>query len=106
MLDLAALLKDNSRLGMQHGLSLFSLPHPELLAAACALFRADSGKKLSRGDGNDMARRHRTSLSVSSPPLFALGCQIILSKELEGMELKLPEFTRNFYVDGHVPQPH
>ncbi|XP_064607148.1 adrenodoxin-like protein 1, mitochondrial [Liolophura sinensis] len=35
-----------------------------------------------------------------------LGCQIILSKDLEGMELTLPKATRNFYVDGHVPQPH
>ncbi|VDI03249.1 Hypothetical predicted protein [Mytilus galloprovincialis] len=35
-----------------------------------------------------------------------LGCQIILSKELEGLEVTLPQATRNFYVDGHVPQPH
>ncbi|XP_013380751.1 adrenodoxin-like protein, mitochondrial [Lingula anatina] len=35
-----------------------------------------------------------------------LGCQIILTKEMEGMELTLPSATRNFYVDGHVPQPH
>lgn len=35
-----------------------------------------------------------------------LGCQIILSKELEGMEISLPAATRNFYVDGHKPQPH
>ncbi|XP_022109724.1 ferredoxin-2, mitochondrial-like isoform X2 [Acanthaster planci] len=35
-----------------------------------------------------------------------LSCQIILTKELEGMEVKLPQATRNFYVDGHVPQPH
>ncbi|CAH1773547.1 unnamed protein product, partial [Owenia fusiformis] len=35
-----------------------------------------------------------------------LGCQIILDKHLEGMELELPKATRNFYVDGHVPQPH
>nr|XP_054764323.1 adrenodoxin-like protein 1, mitochondrial [Lytechinus pictus] len=35
-----------------------------------------------------------------------LSCQIILSKELEGMEVQLPKATRNFYVDGHVPQPH
>ncbi|EGD73126.1 MFDX2 protein [Salpingoeca rosetta] len=35
-----------------------------------------------------------------------LGCQIILTKELEGMVLELPEYTRNFYVDGHVPEPH
>lgn len=35
-----------------------------------------------------------------------LGCQIILTKELEGLELALPKATRNFYVDGHVPKPH
>lgn len=35
-----------------------------------------------------------------------LGCQIILSKELEGMQLSLPKATRNFYVDGHKPKPH
>lgn len=35
-----------------------------------------------------------------------LGCQIILTKELNGIELKLPSATRNFYVDGHKPKPH
>ncbi|XP_069024253.1 ferredoxin-2, mitochondrial [Embiotoca jacksoni] len=35
-----------------------------------------------------------------------LGCQIILTPELEGIELTLPKVTRNFYVDGHVPKPH
>jgi hypothetical protein len=38
--------------------------------------------------------------------LFFLGCQIILKKEYEGMELQLPQATRNFYVDGHKPAPH
>lgn len=35
-----------------------------------------------------------------------LGCQITLSKDLEGIELGLPKATRNFYVDGHTPKPH
>ncbi|XP_063709518.1 adrenodoxin-like protein 1, mitochondrial [Culicoides brevitarsis] len=35
-----------------------------------------------------------------------LGCQIILTKEMDGMELRLPKATRNFYVDGHKPKPH
>ncbi|GAB5370238.1 hypothetical protein AAMO2058_001475100 [Amorphochlora amoebiformis] len=35
-----------------------------------------------------------------------LGCQIILSKDLEGMVVKLPPYSKNFYVDGHIPQPH
>lgn len=35
-----------------------------------------------------------------------LGCQIIISKEMEGSNVRLPAATRNFYVDGHIPQPH
>lgn len=104
MLDLAALLKDNSRLGMQHGLSLLIKSYWRPLARSHVRYREK--KNWLHEDGNDTARRHYIGPSVSSVPLFAPGCQIILSKELEGMELKLPEFTRNFYVDGHVPQPH
>ncbi|KAK4468498.1 hypothetical protein MN116_007700 [Schistosoma mekongi] len=35
-----------------------------------------------------------------------LSCQITLTKELNGMKATLPKATRNFYVDGHVPQTH
>ncbi|XP_063242163.1 adrenodoxin-like protein 1, mitochondrial isoform X2 [Bacillus rossius redtenbacheri] len=35
-----------------------------------------------------------------------LGCQIILRKELDGIVVRLPQATRNFYVDGHKPAPH
>lgn len=35
-----------------------------------------------------------------------LGCQIILTKELDGIRVTLPAATRNFYVDGHKPKPH
>ena len=35
-----------------------------------------------------------------------LGCQIILSQEIDGIILRLPRATKNFYVDGHKPQPH
>ncbi|XP_005405647.1 PREDICTED: adrenodoxin-like protein, mitochondrial [Chinchilla lanigera] len=35
-----------------------------------------------------------------------LGCQVVLTPELEGAEFTLPKITRNFYVDGHVPKPH
>ncbi|XP_046578536.1 adrenodoxin-like protein 1, mitochondrial isoform X2 [Haliotis rubra] len=45
-------------------------------------------------------------LAVFLKPNSRLSCQIILSKEMEGLELTLPKATRNFYVDGHVPQPH
>lgn len=39
-------------------------------------------------------------------PTSRLSCQIILKPELTGMVVNLPKFTRNFYVDGHVPEPH
>lgn len=35
-----------------------------------------------------------------------LGCQIILTKDLDGIAIHLPLATRNFYVDGHKPTPH
>jgi len=35
-----------------------------------------------------------------------LSCQIQLTKELDGITVEIPRATRNFYVDGHVPQPH
>jgi ferredoxin len=41
-------------------------------------------------------------LSVNS----RLGCQVILRPELNGIVLRLPRATKNFYVDGHKPQPH
>ncbi|CAD5226298.1 unnamed protein product [Bursaphelenchus xylophilus] len=39
-------------------------------------------------------------------PTSRLSCQIILSKDLDGITVTLPKITRNFYVDGHVPEPH
>jgi len=35
-----------------------------------------------------------------------LGCQIVLTKELDGLEITLPAYSRNYYVDGHIPTPH
>lgn len=35
-----------------------------------------------------------------------LGCQITVTKEMDGMKVEIPPATRNFYVDGHVPKPH
>mmetsp|Transcript_15904 Transcript_15904/g.20190 ORF Transcript_15904/g.20190 Transcript_15904/m.20190 type:complete len:183 (+) Transcript_15904:98-646(+) len=35
-----------------------------------------------------------------------LGCQIKVREDMDGMVVRLPAATRNFYVDGHVPQPH
>lgn len=39
-------------------------------------------------------------------PNSRLSCQIILTKDMDNITLTLPKVTRNFYVDGHVPEPH
>mmetsp|Transcript_20068 Transcript_20068/g.24596 ORF Transcript_20068/g.24596 Transcript_20068/m.24596 type:complete len:166 (+) Transcript_20068:52-549(+) len=35
-----------------------------------------------------------------------LGCQIIVTEDMDGIVINVPSATRNFYVDGHVPVPH
>ncbi len=35
-----------------------------------------------------------------------LGCQVKLTKELDGVKVKLPSATRNMAVDGYVPKHH
>mmetsp|Transcript_15612 Transcript_15612/g.24680 ORF Transcript_15612/g.24680 Transcript_15612/m.24680 type:complete len:157 (+) Transcript_15612:1556-2026(+) len=35
-----------------------------------------------------------------------LGCQVILTRDMHNMLITLPVATRNFYVDGHKPEPH
>ena len=35
-----------------------------------------------------------------------LGCQIVMAPEIDGIRVTLPAATRNFAVDGYVPQPH
>lgn len=39
-------------------------------------------------------------------PTSRLGCQVELTQAQDGMKIKLPTATRNFYIDGHVPKPH
>lgn len=38
--------------------------------------------------------------------LILLGCQVIVTEQLEGMTISFPSITRNFYVDGHKPSHH
>ncbi|KAJ2159258.1 mitochondrial matrix iron-sulfur protein [Coemansia sp. RSA 552] len=35
-----------------------------------------------------------------------LGCQVLLTPEMEGTRIRLPSATRNFYVDGAKPAHH
>eukprot|EP00798_Chlamydomonas_sp_ICE-L_P011527 gene11527-34240_t len=33
-----------------------------------------------------------------------LGCQVIAAKEIDGIRVRIPSASRNFYVDGHKPK--
>ncbi|KAL3908934.1 MAG: hypothetical protein SGILL_008292, partial [Bacillariaceae sp.] len=33
-----------------------------------------------------------------------LGCQVLITPQMDGLTVEMPKATRNFYVDGHVPQ--
>ena len=35
-----------------------------------------------------------------------LGCQVTVTEQMDGIVVRMPKATRNFYVDGHVPKPH
>lgn len=52
-------------------------------------------------DENDML-----DLAFGLSEVSRLGCQVKVSKELDGIRVTLPPATRNMAVDGFVPQPH
>lgn len=35
-----------------------------------------------------------------------LGCQVVVTPDMEGTVVRLPAATRNMYVDGHKPHRH
>ena len=76
---------------------------PSACASLAAQVDEDSFDRLDEPseDEEDML-----DMAVGLTSQSRLGCQIILSKALDGMEVTLPAHTRNFYVDGHVPEPH
>ncbi|CAN9510489.1 unnamed protein product [Ophioblennius macclurei] len=91
-------------LAHKHGIDLEGACEASLACSTCHVYVSDSHcDKLPEPD-------EREDDMLDMAPLLQensrLGCQIILTPELDGIELTLPKVTRNFYVDGHVPKPH
>ncbi|XP_041097990.1 ferredoxin-2, mitochondrial [Polyodon spathula] len=91
-------------LAHKHGIELEGACEASLACSTCHVYVSDGYQdKLPEPD-------EREDDMLDMAPLLQensrLGCQIILTPELEGMELTLPKITRNFYVDGHTPKPH
>ncbi|KAL5022165.1 hypothetical protein ScPMuIL_001320 [Solemya velum] len=91
-------------LAHRYGIELEGACEASLACSTCHVYvHEDFGSKIPDPveEEDDML-----DMAVFLKPNSRLGCQIILDKSLEGLELTLPQATRNFYVDGHVPQPH
>ncbi|CAL8351117.1 unnamed protein product [Boreogadus saida] len=91
-------------LAHRHGIELEGACEASLACSTCHVYvSSDHLDKLPEPD-------EREDDMLDMAPLLQensrLGCQIILTPEMEGIELTLPKVTRNFYVDGHVPKPH
>ncbi|KAI6014484.1 hypothetical protein PISMIDRAFT_672203 [Pisolithus microcarpus 441] len=52
-------------------------------------------------DENDML-----DLAFGLTDTSRLGCQVQVTKEMDGMEIRLPSATRNMFVDGKKPTHH
>ncbi|TNM86027.1 hypothetical protein fugu_008298 [Takifugu bimaculatus] len=91
-------------LAHKHGIELEGACEASLACSTCHVYvsAAHLGKLPEPDEREDDMLDMAPMLQENS----RLGCQIILTRELEGIELTLPKVTRNFYVDGHVPKPH
>ena len=52
-------------------------------------------------DENDML-----DLAFGLTDTSRLGCQVCVTKDMDGMEIRLPSATRNMFVDGKKPTHH
>lgn len=91
-------------LAHRHGIEMEGACEASLACTTCHVYvREDYYDKLPEPDEKE---DDLLDLAPFLKENSRLGCQIVLTKDLEGMEVTLPQATRNFYVDGHVPQPH
>jgi len=91
-------------LAHRHGIELEGACEASLACSTCHVYVHPDFQ-----DHIDEATEKEEDLLDMAPGLkenSRLGCQIVLHKGLNGLELTLPLTTRNFYVDGHTPQAH
>ncbi|KAH1176174.1 ferredoxin-2, mitochondrial [Mauremys mutica] len=96
--------EDVLRLAQRHDIELEGACEASLACSTCHVYV--SQELLDKLPVPDEREEDMLDLAPQLQENSRLGCQIILTKELEGAEFTLPKITRNFYVDGHVPKPH
>jgi ferredoxin-2, mitochondrial len=95
------------RLAQQHDIELEGACEGVCACSTCHLILEDDAYD----EVEDLApltedEEDMLDLAFQLTPTSRLGCQIVLTPAMEGLKVELPAATRNFYVDGHVPQPH
>ncbi|EMP24986.1 Adrenodoxin-like protein [Chelonia mydas] len=96
--------EDVLRLAQRHDIELEGACEASLACSTCHVYV--SQELVDKLPVPDEREEDMLDLAPQLQENSRLGCQIILTKELEGVEFTLPKITRNFYVDGHVPKPH
>ncbi|CAM2109864.1 unnamed protein product [Caretta caretta] len=96
--------EDVLRLAQRHNIELEGACEASLACSTCHVYV--SQELVDKLPAPDEREEDMLDLAPQLQENSRLGCQIILTKELEGVEFTLPKITRNFYVDGHVPKPH
>uniref|UniRef100_A0A8C3FCQ8 Ferredoxin-2, mitochondrial n=1 Tax=Chrysemys picta bellii TaxID=8478 RepID=A0A8C3FCQ8_CHRPI len=96
--------EDVLRLAQRHNIELEGACEASLACSTCHVYV--SQELVDKLPVPDEREEDMLDLAPQLQENSRLGCQIILTKELEGAEFTLPKITRNFYVDGHVPKPH
>ncbi|XP_046404019.1 adrenodoxin-like protein 1, mitochondrial [Ischnura elegans] len=91
-------------LAHRHGIEMEGACEASLACTTCHVYV--KSEYLERLPCADEKEDDLLDLAPFLRPESRLGCQIILTKELDNIELQLPAATRNFYVDGHKPKPH
>ncbi|XP_037361655.1 ferredoxin-2, mitochondrial [Talpa occidentalis] len=91
-------------LAQRHGVDLEGACEASLACSTCHVYVSE--KHLDLLPPPDEREDDMLDMAPLLQENSRLGCQIVLTPELEGAEFTLPKITRNFYVDGHVPKPH
>ena len=96
------------RLAQRHDIPLEGACEGVTACSTCHVVLTDDFFDQLEDDGDHADDREEDMLdqAFGLEPTSRLGCQLRVDARFDGQVVELPEATRNFYVDGHVPQPH
>ena len=95
------------RLAQRHDIPLEGACEGVTACSTCHVILTDAffDELEDAGDHANDAEEDMLDQAFGLEPTSRLGCQLKVDARFDGQVVELPEATRNFYVDGHVPQP-